>query len=318
MSISYNADPLWSPPFAPDNIVLCFESIFWTAGVKPIIDSIDNGMKRILTSKSFTPELALKLIEEYNVTLLYIPPLSLVGCLKNSLIHTTDLSSVQAIIFYGCKMPNNFVTETNRHFPDALLINSYGMTEAGIISFSILNSHCNINSGDLYPGTIVKIVDENGKRCGLKTNGEICIKKDHHFLGYFDDAVATAAVVDDEGFFHTGDCGHFDASNQLIFEDRKKNFIRPFYFIFNVVPSEIEDYLLTFHDIMEVCVVGIPVTTDTSIPAAVIVRRHGSNMNFRDVYDAVAGKIIHSRVYQGEICYWKPFSCPFSLLECFQ
>lgn len=64
--------------------------------------------------------------------------------------------------------------------------------------------------------------------------------------------------------------------------------------------SEIEDYLLTFHDIMEVCVVGIPVTTDTSIPAAVIVRRHGSNMNFRDVYDAVAGKIIFLSVFSSD------------------
>lgn len=246
-------------------------------------------MTRILTLKSFTPELQLKLIEKYKVTVLYNPALSMVGCLKNSYINSTDLSSVQAIMFYGCKIPNNMVPEVNRYFPNALLLSVYGLTEIGIVTFSILDAHSNPNCGDLYPGTIAKIIDDNGIRCGPNNNGEICIKKTSSFLGYLDDRQTTAAAVDNEGFFHTGDSGYFDGNGQLFFDDRLKNFIRAYYFIFVIEVSEIEDYLLAIPDIMEVCVVGIPITSDTSLPAAVIVRRPASTLSERDIYDAVAG-----------------------------
>lgn len=287
--VSYENDPLWPTSLAADNILLCFEEIFWTAGVKPLIDTIHNGMTRILTSKSFTPELQLKLIEKYSVTVLYNPALSMVGCLKSSHIHNTNVSSVQAIFFYGCKIPNNLVSEVNRYFPNALLLSCYGLTEIGIVTFSILDAHSNPNSGDLYPGTIAKIIDDNGIRCGPNINGEICIKKKSSFLGYLGDRQTTAAAVDPEGFFHTGDSGHFDGNGQFVFDDRIKNFIRAYYFIFVIEVSEIEDYLRTMPDIMEVCVVGIPITTDTSLPAAVIVRRPESTLSERDVYNAVAG-----------------------------
>lgn len=56
-----------------------------------------------------------------------------------------------------------------------------------------------------------------------------------------------------------------------------------------VVLTEMEEFLLTIPDILEVCVVGISIGTGITIPAAVIVRKIGSHARQLDVYNAFAG-----------------------------
>lgn len=51
----------------------------------------------------------------------------------------------------------------------------------------------------------------------------------HQFLGYLDDSDATAAAIDQDGFFRTGDIGHFDNDGNLFVVDRKKDVMNVFY-----------------------------------------------------------------------------------------
>lgn len=151
----------------------------------------------------------------------------------------------------------------------------------------------NVNVGQLFPGCTVKIVDSFGYRCGPGENGEICAKSKHQFLNYFDDPVATAEAVDSEGFFHTGDIGHFDTDANLIVEDRKKNVANVFFFENILVPSAIEECLIKLPGVLEICVVGIPLACGECLPAAVVIRNPDSKLERNDVFDAVAGEILN-------------------------
>lgn len=263
--------------------------IYWTIGCRPIFHTIYNGVTRIITSRPFTPELQLEIAEKYKVTDLYNTPFVLTACIKSDAIRTANLSSVKRIVSYGGVLPQTLITDVKRSFPNARLLNLYGLTETGAISKEVVNVG-NVGGGILHSNRTIKIVDGEGNRCGPNVNGEICIKEEHQFLGYFDDPDANAAAIDEEGFFRSGDIGHFNENCKLFFQDRKKNVMKVFYFDNILLPLKIEECLIKVPSIKEVCVVGIPIVCDDCLPAALVVRRPNSNLSQHDVFNVVAGK----------------------------
>lgn len=267
-------------------------SIYWAVGIKLIIDCVHNGATRIITNRPYSPKFQLQLIERYRSTHVFTVPYHLIGCLMNELIHETDLSCVKQLTFYGGRMPPSLAPELSLFFPNAKLVSWYELTEMGTVSIGRLDV-VGDNCGErLVDGCIAKIVDVDGNRCGPNVNGEVVIRKKYKFGGYLDDAVATAATMDDDGWFKTGDIGHFDERGLLYIEDRKKNSIFVIYFEAVVLPSELEEYLISVPDIEEVCIVGIPTTVGASLPAAVIVRDPDSKLSEHEVYNLIAGDTI--------------------------
>ncbi|MCQ2427010.1 MAG: AMP-binding protein [Clostridia bacterium] len=129
------------------------------------------------------------------------------------------------------------------------ILNGYGITEASpLISCNRNEWQKNGSVGLPIIGEEVKIADpdENGE-------GEICVKGPNVMLGYYDDPEATAAVFDDEGYFHTGDYGKIDADGWIYITGRLKNLI-----IFgngkNVYPEEIETEISRIRGVLEVVV----------------------------------------------------------------
>lgn len=93
------------------------------------MNSIYHGGVRVITSKPFTPELQLSIIEKYNVTILYNTPFIMAACLKSDSIRKLNVSSVKRIVFYGSKLPNTLVADINQRFPNADFLVMYGLTE---------------------------------------------------------------------------------------------------------------------------------------------------------------------------------------------
>lgn len=129
------------------------------------------------------------------------------------------------------------------------VLNGYGITECSpLISCNRNEWQKNGSVGTPIIGEEVKIADpdENGE-------GEICVKGPNVMLGYYEDPEATAAVFDEEGFFHTGDYGRLDEDGWIYITGRKKNLI-----IFsngkNVYPEEIENELSRIRGVLEVVV----------------------------------------------------------------
>jgi len=117
-------------------------------------------------------------------------------------------------------------------------INGYGLTEtAPVVSVGEPFGKDWMSVGRPIPGTRVKILnpDEQGI-------GEICVKGPGLMLGYFNNPEATAQVIDEDGWFRTGDLGSIDSNGRVIVSGRKKNVI-----VLeggkNVFPEEVEQEL---------------------------------------------------------------------------
>jgi long-chain acyl-CoA synthetase len=97
-----------------------------------------------------------------------------------------------------------------------LVIEGYGLTET--------SSSLSVNDPDDYRfGTVGHAVD--GTEIRIEDDGEILVRSDSVFQGYFKDPDATAAVFTPDGFFRTGDVGEIDADGFLKITDRKKDII---------------------------------------------------------------------------------------------
>jgi long-chain acyl-CoA synthetase len=95
------------------------------------------------------------------------------------------------------------------------LIEGYGLTEAGVVSFNPL--------GHAKPGSIGKLVPRVQAR--LADDGELQLKTPCLFSGYYKDDAATRSVMDQDGWFSTGDIAESDAEGYWYITGRKKELI---------------------------------------------------------------------------------------------
>lgn len=270
-----------------DAVVFNPSTLSWIIGVITVLMCTISGGKRIITCEEFCIEQQLRLINEYKITLIDNVPNDLIEMLKSGLLPRADLSSVRHVIVGGYKVPLAILEEFNALLPNGCVHNLYGMTELGDVSidpgFSGRDS-----VGRLVNGVTVKIVDENGHRCGINVNGDLCVKPRYKILGYLKNKQLTDECIDDEGFFLTGDIAHLDEDGYLYIVDRKK------FMILNpngiwVYPSDIEELLIKSNDIKKVCVVSVPFDDIFEVPAAAILLENGAKITENDVHQMIKG-----------------------------
>jgi len=95
------------------------------------------------------------------------------------------------------------------------LIEGYGLTEAGIVTFNPLDRSKPGSIGKLLPGVEARLADD----------GELQLRSPCLFAGYYCDEAATRSVVDEEGWFSTGDIAEADAQGYWYITGRKKELI---------------------------------------------------------------------------------------------
>jgi len=126
------------------------------------------------------------------------------------------------------------------------VLQGYGLTEtAPVVSCTQLGAVRPGSVGTILPGVEVRIADD----------GEILVRGPNVMVGYRDDPTATAAVLEPDGTFRTGDLGHFDADGHLFITDRKKELIIGSGGK-NVAPARIEALLKRHRVIGDACVLG--------------------------------------------------------------
>ena len=162
-------------------------------------------------------------------------------------VHETFGGKLEMIICGGAALNQDIID-----FFDAIgitVLNGYGITEcAPLVS-------CNRNEWQKNGSVGLPIIGEEVRIYEPDANGEgeICVKGPNVMMGYYEEPEATAAVIDADGFFHTGDYGKLDDEGWLYITGRKKNLI-----IFsngkNVYPEEIETEISRIRGVLEVVV----------------------------------------------------------------
>jgi long-chain acyl-CoA synthetase len=132
------------------------------------------------------------------------------------------------------------------HAIDILILEGYGLSE--VTTAATVNRR-----NDFRFGTVGKALP--GVEIRIAEDGEILLRSNTVFAGYYRDEEATRATLDDEGFVHTGDVGHLDEDGFLHITDRKKDLIVTAGGK-NVAPQNLENDLKAHKAISQVLVVG--------------------------------------------------------------
>ncbi len=99
------------------------------------------------------------------------------------------------------------------------ILNMYGLTETS----PIITINRQI-APDCKLGTVGALID--GVEIKIAEDGEILCKGHNVMLGYYKDEALTAAAIDKDGWFHTGDIGHLVDGKFLAVTDRKKEIFK--------------------------------------------------------------------------------------------
>jgi long-chain acyl-CoA synthetase len=127
-----------------------------------------------------------------------------------------------------------------------LVIEGYGLTET--------SSSLSVNDPEDYRfGTVGRAVE--GSEIRIEDDGEILVRSDSVFMGYFKDPEATAAAFTPDGYFRTGDVGEIDADGFVKITDRKKDIIITAGGK-NISPQNLENALKASRFVSQALVVG--------------------------------------------------------------
>jgi long-chain acyl-CoA synthetase len=129
---------------------------------------------------------------------------------------------------------------------DILILEGYGLSE--VTTAATVN-----RPTDFRFGTVGKPLP--GVELRIAADGEILIRSNTVFAGYYRDDAATSEVLDGEGFVHTGDVGHIDDDGFLVITDRKKDIIVTAGGK-NVAPQNLENDLKAHRIVSQAVIIG--------------------------------------------------------------
>lgn len=135
----------------------------------------------------------------------------------------------------------------------------YGMTEIGMGLFLPWEATAMVGSGSCgvpAPFREIKIVDEEMNELGSGEAGELMVRGEGMFLGYYKRPEANAELLTDDGWFHTGDLMTRDDEGFHYFVGRKKDMIRRSHE--NISAVEVEAILERMPEVREAAVIAVP------------------------------------------------------------
>ncbi|NJL28237.1 MAG: long-chain fatty acid--CoA ligase [Thermoanaerobaculia bacterium] len=145
--------------------------------------------------------------------------------------------------------------------------------------------------------TEVRLADAEGREVAVGEVGEMLFRGPHVCLGYWNNPEATAAALDTEGFFHSGDLARRDAEGFFYVAGREKDMIISGGV--NVYPAEIEAELLLHPGVADAAVVGVPETTWGEVGIAFVVPVAGGELDVADLTAHLEARLARYKLPKG-------------------
>ena len=226
-------------------------------GLEVILQALLMGDRLIMMGR-FNPLEALRLVERERVTILVAVPMALSVMVQLKELDRFDLSSLLICGTGSASCPAKLARQIQERFGCAVHI-GFGTTElAGGISATSLEDSDRLQAetvGQPLPGMEIRIVDDQWRELPPGQVGELACRGDSVMLGYYRSPDRTAQVVDEKGWYYTGDLATMDEQGYLRIVGRKDDMIiRGGQ---NIYPAEIEEHLISHPRIKEAAVVGV-------------------------------------------------------------
>jgi long-chain acyl-CoA synthetase len=160
----------------------------------------------------------------------------------------------------------------------------YGLTEAAPVVTSTLRSGSPKpgSVGGALPGVELRLVDELGRTPEPGDPGEIQVRGDNLFSGYWPDG---SDGPDEDGWYATGDVGFLDPDGDLFLVDRLKELV--IVSGFNVYPVEVEEVVAELDEVAEAAVIGAPDEHTGETVVAYVRRTAGSSLSDAELEERV-------------------------------
>ena len=244
----------------PHSVWANFMPLFHTAGCATGTLGCLQAACTMLLIKRFDADIFSRLIEEHKVTTCFAVPTMLFNLLESLERNPRDMSSLEVITTGGAPVPPDLVRRVRDHL-GCHLLSAFGQTEhSPMISLNPIESTIEQiveTAGQPLPHTEVSIRSpENNKVLPIGEAGEICARSYAVMIGYNDNPEATATAIDSDGWLHTGDLGTIDCHGFVRVTGRIKDMI--IRGGENHFPAEIEAVIVTYPQVLQVAVVGLP------------------------------------------------------------
>jgi acyl-CoA synthetase (AMP-forming)/AMP-acid ligase II len=250
---------------APEDAALVAAPPYHVAGLTNLLSNLYSG-RRVVYLAAFDPDAWLDTVRREHVTHAMVVPTMLARIVDRVPDgEHADTPSLNSLAYGGARAPRSVVERALRAFPATDFAGAYGLTETAS-TLAVLgpeDHRAARDSGDEgllarlgsvgrpLPGVEVEIRTVEGKPCTAGATGLVQVRG-AQVSGEYEGR----SVLDDDGWFPTGDQGRLDADGYLYIDGRADDtIIRGGE---NIAPAEIEDVLLRHPGVTEAAVVGVP------------------------------------------------------------
>jgi acyl-CoA synthetase (AMP-forming)/AMP-acid ligase II len=254
--------------------------------------SLPLGSTLILRRK-FDAEETLRAVALHRASTLVVVPVMLQRMLDlgEATIAKYDTHALRVIALSGSALPGDLATRAMDAFGE-VVYNLYGSTE---VAWATIATPADLRAapgtaGRPPMGTIVKLLDDEGREVKQGETGRIFVANEMMFEGYTDGAGKEIL----HGLMSTGDVGRFDAQGRLFVDGRDDEMIVSG--AENVFPREVEDLLAAHVEIEEVAVVGVADEEFGQRLKAFVVTRDGAELSEEQVQAHVKKRLARFKV----------------------
>ena len=260
-------------------------------GMTVIMSIALRGGATIVTMPRFDLEHFLELMQNHKVTVAYLVPPIILGLAKHPIVDNYDLSSLKQITS-GAAPLSGALSDACGQRLNCVVKQGYGLTETSPVTH-ITPYGRTVKPGAVgnsVPNTETMIVDvATDQPLSTGETGEIWIRGPQVMKGYHNNEAATRAMIDKDGWLHTGDIGYVDEDGYLYVIDRVKELIK--YKGLQVAPAELEAVLITHPDVADAAVIPSPDEEAGEVPKAFVVLKPGATPSADDIKSFVAERV---------------------------
>ena len=263
-----------------------------------------HGATMVIPNDSFDATKTLEVVERERCTSLYGVPTMFISELYTLDRHPYDLSSLRTGVMAGALCPPEIMKRVKEQMNMHEITICYGMTETSPVSTQTrigVPFEKQIHSvGTIQDHLEIKIINPETKAIVPRgESGELCTRGYSVMLKYWNSPQATAQVIDEQRWMHSGDLAMMDEDGYIHISGRIKDLI--IRGGENISPKEIEDFLYTYEGVMDAQVIGVPSKKFGEEVMAWIKPNEGVTLTEEELRNFCKDRIAHYKVPR----YWK-------------
>lgn len=227
--------------------------------------------------ESFSPVAWLDAVHKHRPTLAFCVP-AMWAAIAAAGLEGRDFSSLRYAISGGAPCPLVLIRQLREH--GMVFTEGFGLTETAPVASALGADEVIAHAGSVgkpIAHVEYRVVDDAGHDVATDEVGELLIRGPNVFVGYWQKPEATREVLDEDGWFHSGDLARVDAEGYYFIVDRKKDMVISGGE--NVYPAEVEQVLYQRPEIAEVAVLGTPDPKWGEAVTAVIALKPGQHLD---------------------------------------